>query len=59
MKKKGLKIWRKRYKNLGVDESSGIQHATMKQKLKKELVRTQLILKTELNSKDRITAIKT
>ena len=26
------------YKYLGVDESSGIQHATMKQKLKKELV---------------------
>ena len=27
------------YKYLGVDESSGIQHATMKQKLKKELVK--------------------
>ena len=41
-------------------ESSGIQHAAMKQKLKKELVRrTQLILKTELNSKNRITAIIT
>ena len=48
------------YKYLGVDESSGIQHATMKQKLKKELVRrTRLILKTELNSKNRITAINT
>ena len=46
------------YKYLGVDESSGIQHATMKQKLKKELVRrTRLILKTELNSKNTITAI--
>ena len=46
------------YKYLGIDESSGIQHATMNQKLKKELVRrTQLILKTELNSKNRITAI--
>ena len=46
------------YKYLGVDESSGIQHATMKQKLKKELVRrTRLILKSELNSKNRITAI--
>ena len=44
------------YKYLGVDESSGIQHATMKQKLKKELVRrTRLILKTELNFKNRIT----
>ena len=41
-----------------LDESSGIQHATMKQKLKKELVRrTRLILKTEFNSKNRITAI--
>ena len=37
------------YKYLGVDGSSGIQHAIMKQKLKKELVRrTQSILKTEL-----------
>ena len=46
------------YKYLGIDESSGIQHATIKQKLKKELVRkTRLILKTELNSKNRITAI--
>ena len=44
------------YKCLDVDESSGIQHATTKQKLKKELVRrTRLILKTELNSKNRIT----
>ena len=43
---------------LGVDKSSGIQHATMKQKLKKELVRrTRLILKTELNSKNRVTTI--
>ena len=48
------------YKYLGVDESSGIQHATMKQKLKKELVRrTRLILKSELNSNNRITAINT
>ena len=48
------------YKYLGVDDSSGIQHATMKQKLKKELVRrTRLILKTELNSNNRITAINT
>ena len=48
------------YKYLGVDKSSGIQHATMKQKLKEELVRrARLILKTELNSKNRITAINT
>ena len=46
------------YKNLSVDESNGIQHTTMKQKLKKELVRrTQLILKSELNSENRVTAI--
>ena len=48
------------YKYLDADESSGIQHSTMKQKLKKELLRrTQLILKTELNSKNRITVINT
>ena len=46
------------YKYLGVDESSGIQNAIMKLKLKRELVRrTRLILKTELISKNRITAI--
>ena len=46
------------YKYLGVDESTGIQHVTMKQKIKKEPVRrTRLILKTNLNSKNRITAI--
>ena len=46
------------YKYLGVDESCGIQHATMKEKLKKELVgRTRLILKSELNFKNSITAI--
>ena len=45
-------------KYLGADESSGIQHAAMKQKLKKELVRrTRLIPKTELNSRNRTTAI--
>ena len=27
------------YKYLGIDKSGGIQHATVKQKLKKELVR--------------------
>ena len=46
------------YKYLVVDESSGIQRTTMQQKLKKELVkRTLLILKSDLNSKNRITAI--
>ena len=46
------------YKCLGVDEPSGIQNAIIKLKLKRELVRTtRLILKTELISKNRITAI--
>ena len=37
------------YIYLGIDESSGIQHATMKQKLKKELARrTRLTLISEL-----------
>ena len=36
------------YKSPGVDECSGIQHAMMRQKLKKELARrTRLILKIE------------
>ena len=48
------------YKYLGVDEFSGIQHATMKQTLQKELVRrTRLILKTKLPSRNKITAINT
>ena len=46
------------YQYLGIDDSSGIQHTALKQKLKKELV-TRLIFKTELNSKNRITAINT
>ena len=46
------------YKYLGVDASCGIQHATMQEKLKKELVRrTRLILKSELNFKNSITEI--
>ena len=48
------------YKYLGVDESNGIKHSTMKEKLRKELLRrTRLILKTELNSKNRVTAYNT
>ena len=46
------------YKYFGVEESSGTQHSTMNQKLKKELVRgTPLNPKTELYSKNRITVI--
>ena len=38
------------YKYLGVDESDGIQHSKMKQKIRKEYNRrVRLILRTELN----------
>ena len=48
------------YKYLGISEADGIQHASMKEKIKKELIRrTRSILKTELNSKNRVTAINT
>ena len=44
------------YKYLGVNEGDGIQHASMKDKLKKEVIRrVRSILKTELNAKNRIT----
>ena len=46
------------YKYLGVNEGDGIQHSKMKGKIRKEcLRRVGLILKTELNSKNKITAI--
>ena len=46
------------YKYLGVHEGDGLQHSKMKGKIGKEcLRRVGLILKTELNSKNKITAI--
>ena len=46
------------YKYLGVNESNGIQHATMKEKVLKECIRrVRSIMKTELYSKNLITAI--
>ena len=46
------------YKYLGVKEGDGIQHSKMKGKIRKEcLRRLRLILTTELNSKNKITAI--
>ena len=46
------------YKYLGVNEGDGIQHSKMKGKIRKECLRwAGLILKTELNSKNKITAI--
>ena len=48
------------YKYLDVNEGDGIQHAKMKEKIRKEcLRRVRSIMKTELNSKNRITAINT
>ena len=46
------------YKYLGVYEGDGIQHAKMKEKIRKEYYRRiRMVLKTELNSKNRIQAI--
>ena len=46
------------YKYLGVDESDGIQHTKMKEKLRKEYFRrVRLILRSELNGKNKIEAI--
>ena len=43
-----------------MNESNGIQHSTMKEKVQKECMRrVRSIMKTELNSKNRITAINT
>ena len=48
------------HKYLGVDESNGIEHAAMKEKIRKECYRkVRAILKTELNSVNRIEAINT
>ena len=48
------------YKYLGIDESDGIQHASMKDKVRKECVRrVRAMLRTELNAKNRIKAINT
>jgi hypothetical protein len=48
----------KTYKYLGVEESDGTQHQQMKERLKKECTRRlRMILKSELNAKNKITAI--
>ena len=48
------------YKYLGVDESDGIQHSKMKEKIRKEYYRRiRLILKSELNSANKMGAINT
>ena len=46
------------YKYLGVDESDGVQHSKMKEKIRKEYNRrVRLILRTELNRRNKIEAI--
>ncbi|XP_042889217.1 uncharacterized protein LOC122264411 [Penaeus japonicus] len=48
------------YKYLGVCEGDGIDHAKMKEKVRKEYYRrVKLVLKTELNSKNRVEAVNT
>jgi hypothetical protein len=50
----------KTYKYLGIEESDGIQHQQMNERLKKEYTRRlKMILKSELNAKNKITAIGT
>lgn len=46
------------YKYLGVDESDGIQHSKMKEKIRKEYNRrVRVILRTELNGRNKMEAI--
>ncbi|XP_063591903.1 uncharacterized protein LOC134768991 [Penaeus indicus] len=48
------------YKYLGVSEGNGINHTSMKEKVREEYYRRiRLVLKTELNSKNRIEALNT
>ena len=48
----------KTYKYLGIEESEGIQHQQMKEKFKQEYSRRlRMILKSELNATNKITAI--
>jgi len=48
----------KTYKYLGIEESEGIQHQQMKERLKQDYSRgLRMILKSELNARDKITAI--
>ena len=48
----------KTYKYLGIEESEGIQHQKMKERLKREYNRRlRMILKSELNVRNKITAI--
>ena len=46
------------YKYLGMEENSGVQNTTVKEKVKKEYIRrVRAVLKTELSAKNKISAI--
>jgi len=46
------------FTNFGIEESEGIQHQQMKERLKQEYSRRlRMILKAELNANNKITAI--
>ena len=46
------------YKYLGVDESNGIQHSTMREKLRREYFRrVKMVLRTELYGRNKVLAI--
>ena len=48
------------YKHLGIDEDDGIQHGTMKEKIKKECYRrVRDVLQSKLNVKNKLKAINT
>ena len=48
------------YKYLGINEGDGIQHSVMKEKIRKEYCRrVKLVLKSELNADNKITATNT
>ena len=48
------------YKYLGVSEGDGVQHSQMKQKIRKEYYcRMRMVLKSELNSANKLEAINT
>jgi hypothetical protein len=50
----------KTYKYLGIEESEGIQHQHIKERLKQEYSRRlRMILKSELKARNKITAIGT
>ena len=45
------------YKYLGVDESDGIQHSKMKEKIRKEYLRRVRLILTKLNGRNKIEAV--